>query len=221
MLELLPVLLPLLLIDVLNPVLFALLIIAVGSSRPVANSSAFLAGHTVAYFGAGILIAIGLERITERLGNPQPVDFVVELALGLLCLWAALAARDGKASETQEPAGELNPLWCFGYGMIVNFIGVPFALPYFAAIDQLLKADLSTEVSLGVLVAYNLAYALPFALVPIAVAFMGQGLQPVLQKINNLLIGLVDRAMPVLLLLLGIVLSADAIKFFLTGEALW
>ena len=221
MLDLLPALLPLLLVDVINPVLFALLIVAVGTDRPVANSSAFLAGHTAAYFGAGIVVALGLERIMQRLANPQPVDFVIELSIGLLCLWAALAARDGKASETKNPEGDLTPLGCFGYGAVVNFIGVPFALPYLAAIDQILKANLSAQSSIGVLVAYNLAYALPFAMVPVLVAVSGDACKPLLERINNVLVGVADRLMPLLLLLLGIALSADAVKFLATGTALW
>ena len=40
MIELLPKLVPLLVVDVLNPMLFALLIVAVGSRRPLAISSA-------------------------------------------------------------------------------------------------------------------------------------------------------------------------------------
>lgn len=219
--ELFPVLLPLLMIDVLNPVLFALLLVAIGSRQPLANSSALLAGHTLAYFGAGIVIAIALERITGRLANPKPVDFLIELALGLLCLWAALAARGGKASEPRNPDGELTPLGCLGYGAAVNFIGVPFALPYFAAIDQLLNANLSTEASLGILLAYNLAYVLPFALVPVSVALVGDRSQALLQKINSVMVSLADRLMPAILFLLGLALSADALAFLWRGEALW
>ena len=219
--ELLPVLLPLLLVDVLNPVLFALLLVAVGSRQPVANSSALLAGHTIAYFVAGIAIAVGLEQVTARLANPQPVDFLIELTLGMLCLWAALAARGGKASEERKPDSELTPLGCLTYGAVVNFIGVPFALPYFAAVDQLLKANLSTQSSLGVLLVYNLAYALPFALVPLSVAMVGDRCKPLLQKINDVMVSLADRLMPALLILLGLALSADAVAFLWTGEGLW
>ena len=50
MTELLAVIAPFLLIDALNPVLFAMLIYAAGSARPIANSSAMLLGHTLAYF---------------------------------------------------------------------------------------------------------------------------------------------------------------------------
>ncbi len=221
MFELLPKLIPMLLVDVLNPVLFALLVVAVGTSRPFANSTAFLAGHTLAYFLSGIVIALGLGQITDRLENPHQVDFVIELILGLLCLWAASSSRDGMASEQKNPERELTPAYCLGYGAMVNFIGVPFALPYFAAVDQLLKANLPVESSLLVLIVYNIAYALPFVLVPIMVALVGDASKPILEKINNMLVNLVDRAMPILLLILGAALSIDALAFLVMGESLW
>ena len=221
MIDLLPNLIPLLVIDVLNPMLFALMLVAIGTSRPFANSIAFLAGHTASYFVSGILIALGLDRILDRLNNPHPVDFVLELLVGLACLWAALAARDGGASEQKEPPGQLTPVYCFGHGAVINFIGVPFAVPYFAVVNQLLKANLSTESSVLVLAIYNAAYALPFLLVPIAVALIGERSKPVLEKINEVLVKLVDTFMPILLLLVGIALSADALSYLITGEALW
>jgi len=201
--------------------LFALMVVAVNTNRPIANSTAFLAGHTAAYFVSGIIIALGLNQITDRLNHPLPVDFVIELLIGLLLLWAALASRNGKASEDKTPERELTPTFCFGYGAIINFIGVPFALPYFAAVDQILKANLSVELSITAIAFYNLAYALPFLLVVILVAVTGESSKPILDKISNLLVGLVDRFMPVILFLLGIALAADALAFLISGEALW
>ena len=221
MTELLPRLIPILVVDVLNPMLFALMVVAVSTSRPIANSTAFLAGHTASYFLSGIIIALGLDRITDRLNNPLSVDFVIELLIGLFLLWAALASRNGKASEDKNPQGELTPTYCFGYGAIINFIGVPFALPYFAAVHQVLKANLSVEWSIAAIAFYNLAYALPFLLVPILIAITGESSKPTLDKISNLLVGLVDRFMPVILFLLGFALTADALAFLITGEPLW
>ena len=221
MTELLLGLIPILVIDVLNPVLFALMVVAVGTNRPIANSSAFLAGHTGAYFISGIIIALGLEQITDRLDHPLRIDFVIELLIGLLLLWAALASRNGKASENKTPERELAPAYCFGYGAIINFIGVPFALPYFAAMDQILKANLSVELSLTAIAFYNLAYALPFLLVVVLVAVTDESSKPILDKINNLLIGLVDRFMPIILFLLGFALTADALTYLISGAALW
>jgi cytochrome c biogenesis protein CcdA len=221
MIELLPNLIPLLIVDVLNPVLFALLVLAVGTQKPYANSMSLLAGHTFSYFVSGIVIALGLDQITYRLNNPLPVDFVIGLLIGLLCVWAALASRDGKASEERSPERELTPAFCFGYGAVVNFLGVPFAIPYFAAIDQILKANLSVEASVLVVAIYNVTYALPFLLVPLAVAILGERSKPILERINNALISLVDKLMPIMLFLIGVALIADALTFLITGKPLW
>lgn len=139
----------------------------------------------------------------------------------MLCVWAALGARDGKASEQRQPEAELSPIVCFGYGAIINFLGVPFAVPYLAAIDQVLKANLTAGDSLQVLAAYNVAYALPFLLVPLLVLIMGDASKPILQRVNQVLINVTDKLMPLLLLLLGSVLIVDAIKYLVTGAALW
>ena len=219
--ELMLEVLPLLLVDVLNPVLFALMVVAVSSSKPFANSSALLAGHTTAYFISGIVVAVGLDYISDRLSNPLPMDFGIELLIGLLCIWAAAASRDGKASEGKTPEKELTPAYCFGFGAVVNFIGAPFAIPYFAVVGQFLKANLSVESSLLMLGAYNFAYALPFLLVPLAVLLVGDRCKPVLDKISNALGNLVDKLMPILLLLLGLALVADATAFLLTSKPLW
>lgn len=218
MIELLPKLVPLLVIDVLNPMLFALLIVAVGSSRPLAISSAFLAGHTAAYFVSGVGIALAMDQVTDRLENPEPIDFVIQLVIGVLCLWAALSARGGQSTTEGGPEGELTPLGCFSYGAILNFVGVPFALPYFAAVDQILKANLSVEASVLVLALYNALYALPFLLVPILIVLVGDRIKPALEKVNGFLSSAFDRVMPYVLLLLGLVLSADSVFYFVRGN---
>lgn len=220
MTELFVVIPPLLLVDVLNPVLFAVLIFAADSSRPVLNSSALLLGHTLAYFVVGIVASFAVDAIAERLANPEPVDFGIELAVGLACLYAVLASRKGGASEPRNPAGELQPLQALIYGAIINFIGAPFALPYLAAVSQILDADLSTTAALLVLTMYNLAYALPFAIVPVLVLVMGDRAKPLLRRINEVLVRGADMLMPWLMLLLGLWLTADAVNYFVTGQPL-
>lgn len=197
------------------------MVYAVGTPRPVLTSSAMLLGHTAAYFGAGIVIALGLETITRYLANPSTIDYLIALVLGLLLLWVALLAAKKPEAKRPEESGSMTPLSAFGMGAVINFIGIPFALPYFAAIDQVLKANLSTGDSLVLLVAYNLVYALPFLIVPILVTTLGERARPLLQKINATL----DRAsavlMPVLLGLAGLALVADALLYFATGKGLF
>ncbi len=220
MTELLPALLPILLVDVLNPVLFAMLVFAAGSSKPVVNSLSMLAGHTVAYFAAGIVVSLGIEQLSARLAEPQRIDFVISGILALGLVWAALSTKKSGAPEASEPDWELMPLFCFGFGAILNFIGIPFALPYFAAVDQILKADLAVAESLLALVAYNALYALPFLSVPVATAIVGDRAQPFLQRINQFIERAADLLMPWVFLLLGLALVADSAAYFLTGEGL-
>ena len=50
---------PILLVDVANPVLLVAIAYALTRSRPIAKSYALILGHTLAYFLMGILIVYG------------------------------------------------------------------------------------------------------------------------------------------------------------------
>ncbi|MDH3587016.1 MAG: hypothetical protein OEQ30_08000, partial [Gammaproteobacteria bacterium] len=103
MIDLFAVLLPILLVDVVNPVLFAMLVFAAGSNRPVSNSSAILAGHTLAYFVAGVSIAHGMEQISDRLANPQQIDFIISSLVGVGLLLMVLPTKKKGAPTAAEP----------------------------------------------------------------------------------------------------------------------
>ena len=123
-------LIPILLADVLNPVLFAFMVYAAGSDRPVAASSAVLLGHTAAYLAAGIALSFGLESLSERLANPKQIDFFIELAVGLVLLWVALKSRSAERKDPEQSAGTLTVPAAFGFGVVINFIGIPFAVQH-------------------------------------------------------------------------------------------
>lgn len=216
--------LPILLIDVLNPVLLGLMVFAAGTNRAVANSAALLSGHTIAYLLAGFAVSFGIERVSATLinwlNNPSAILFVISALLGLACLYWAFKPADPPTQEKQ-PEWEFTPLKCFGFGAVVNFVGVPFALPYFAAIDQILKADLAFGQSLTALVIYNIGFALPFAMVPVSVMMMGSHSKPILEKINQAMISFMQTASPWLLALLGLWLLFDAAYYFVAGEPLF
>lgn len=215
------VLFPILLTDVVNPVLFAFMVFAAASKRPVLVSSSMLLGHTMAYFGAGIILALFMDSITEFFANPRLIDFIVELVLGVILLWVAFGARKNTGKRPEETTTEFSVIGAFGFGAVINFIGIPFAVPYFAAIDQILKTDSTTTQSVLLLLSYNLAYALPFALVPVLSAVMGERARPVLMRINQGLDKVSGVLMPLLLGLVGLALLADAITYFVRGSSLF
>lgn len=221
MADLWTVLAPILVADVINPVLFAFMVYAAGSNRPISNTILVLLGHTTAYLSAGVGLAFGMEHIKGYLSTPHTVDFVAGLLIGLLLLWVAYLSTRTSAATERGRDGQLTPLKAFGIGAIINFIGLPFALPYFAAIDQILKTNLSAGSSFIILLGYNLLYALPFVIVPVLVLIMGQNSRPLLEKINNWLDRVSAVLLPIILGLVGLLMVADAVTYFVTGKGLW
>jgi cytochrome c biogenesis protein CcdA len=215
------VLIPILLTDVVNPVLFAFMVYAAGTSRPVLLSGTMLLGHTVAYFSAGIVLALFLEKITAYFASPRAIDFVIGAVLGVVLIWLALGSRKDTGKRPDADTPELTVWSAFGIGAVVNFIGIPFAVPYFAAIDQVLKADFSAAQAVAALLGYNLAYAAPFLVIPVLSAVMGEKAKPVLGRINAFLEKVSSVLMPLLLGGIGLLLLIDAIKYFATGVPLF
>jgi cytochrome c biogenesis protein CcdA len=213
------VLLPILLSDVLNPVLFTFMVYAAGSRRPVATSSAMLLGHTAAYICSGVFLAYSIEKLTARLANPQTIDFIIEFVIACALLWLVFRTRTDKGKRPDEQTPEFTVWKAFGFGAVVNLIGIPFALPYFAAIDQLLKSDLDSGGVITGLVIYNIAYALPFMLIPILTAIMGDKSKPILARVNGMMEKASDVIMPLLLLLIGLALLTDSVWFFINGQS--
>ena len=214
------ILIPILLADIVNITLFAFLVYAAGSDRPIVNTSALLFGHTLAYIGMGVFLAYSLDWISDYLANPNSIDFAISLVIGLLLVWVAIKMVRSDETEKVEPKTRLTPMSAFGLGIFVNFAGMPFALPYLAAIDQILKADLEFLQALMLLLGYNLLYAVPFAIVPILVAVMGERSHAVLKRITEWLDRAAGIVTPLLLGLIGLALIADAALYFLTGKGL-
>jgi len=219
--ELWTVLVPILLTDVVNPVLFAFMVYAAGTDKPILNSSAMLFGHTAAYFVAGVVLAGWLDPILDRLKNPQRIDFFIELGLGLILLALAIPSRKNTGKRPGENLPTLGVVSSIGTGVIVTFIGIPFAVPYFAALAQIMQENLSQPRVLGMLAAYNLIYALPFAVVPILRAAMGERARPLLAHINDVIERVSGVLMPILLGLVGLALIADGVTYFATGSSLF
>lgn len=222
MLELWVILTPILLADVVNPVLFAFMVYAVGTDRPLSNSISALLGHTAAYLSFGIILALSFNIIKAGLANPKPVDYIISLIVGILLLWVAWRSRSKTADKKDKPqVEELTPLKSFTIGAIINIIGLPFALPYFAALDQILKAELTVTSSVIVLVGYNLLYALPFLVVPVLVMMMGENSRPVLARINEKVDRVSTYLMPLMLGFVGMALVLDALLYFTNGKGLF
>jgi cytochrome c biogenesis protein CcdA len=219
--DLLLVLTPILLTDVANPVLFALLVYLAGSRRGVLLCAVALSGHTLAYFASGIGIALVFEQVMDFIENPGPVSYGIGAALGVLLVWVGWLSRTAGEAAEPAPANPDSAVSAFTTGAIINFIGIPFALPYFAAIDQILRTTTEASTAVFWLAGYNLAYLTPFLVVPILTAVLGDRARPILSAVNQRVEAVAGFVMPFILAGVGLVLIVDAALYFATGTGLF
>ncbi len=222
------VVLPILAADVVNPVLLAAVVSGAASRRPSATSLAVILGHAVAYLLVGVAIVYGLAELAagwfapliERFNSPRDIDYAVSFVLGLILTGVALRWRVSPPEASGRTAPPFRPGvgTAFVFGAVINFIGAPFALPYFVFLSQLDR--LVPEQTLTALVAYNLAYALPFLAVPLSLAVARRKVLPVLDKAVSTAERLSRFVPPVLLGVVGVGLLVDAVLFFATGRGL-
>ena len=228
MLELLAILVPIVVTDAMNPVLAAAVIFALGTSRPYRGAFWVLCGWFAVYLVSGLVIAVGLEWVTQILANPRPIDFYIQTPIALALIWFAYTtARTGENPRTSQQVPQptrsdhtLSAPSGFVLGATINLIGLPFAIPYFAAIDQILKADLSFTGALLVLALYNLAYVLPFAGLALLRWIYRDRADVLFKRINAWMEKASAVLMPIVFFLIGAVLLLDTVLFFVTGNPL-
>ena len=216
--------LPILLTDIVNPVLLAAVIFAMGSRRPFINSWLILTGWLVIYFSSGILLAMGLETIMTFLENPRPVDFYIQLVVAALLIWFGVKlVRDNNPRNKQADygeAGELSAGKAFILGAMINLIGLPFAIPYFALLDQIVKSDLTWIPALTVLLIYNLLYILPFSLLMLIRLIYKEQSDSIFAKINERMEKVGNVVMPLIIFAIAGILIVDSYLYFTTGTPL-
>jgi len=228
MLELLAYLVPIVIADAMNPVLAAAVIFALGTRKPYSAALWVLAGWYVIYFVAGLGLAVGLERVVGALASPRSIDFVIQTPIALGLIWLAYkSARDSEQAKADrhvpQARGSSHTLGAFSgflLGATINLIGLPFAIPYFAAIDQILKVDLSFTETLSVLALYNLAYILPFAALVFLRFIYGELADALFERVNARMEKASAVIMPVMLFAIGAVLLVDTVLYFPTGRPL-
>lgn len=224
MLNLIFISLPILITDIINPVLLAAVIFSLGSKRPFLNSWAILIGWLVVYFASGILLAMGLEAILVFLQSPRPIDFYIQLVVAGLLLWFGikLVRKNNPRNKTLEygDASELSIGSSFLIGATINVIGLPFAVPYFAVLDQIVKSDLTWIPALLVLLVYNLLYILPFSLLMLIRIVYREQSDAIFNKINEKMERIGNVLMPLIIFAVAVILILDSILYFTTGNPL-
>lgn len=230
MLELLTILAPIALIDSTSVIPLALvtLINLLAGKRPYLTSSAFLTGLFVSYLAMALGFLFGLSAVLGRLNvwashrwnHPEPVDFAVEILLGLVLLFFGLKITEKRQEKSggRELKVGVTPAAAFGFGVMVNVLGFPGAVPYFAAADRIVQANLPTFDAFLAVVFYVVVFVLPLATIVILRVLLGARMDGVMLAIKGFFDTWGKRLILVLLILLGIFLVVDGVFYFMRGE---
>lgn len=220
------VLAPIALLDSLSllPVAIVPMILLMSGAKRVLGPSMFLAGIVAVYFPFGLLTALGLEAafaniaaaIREYMHQPPPtLDLVLQLLIGLAMVvggyWLANARGDAAGSGK---ANVMFPSEGFLLGATLTLTGLWGAFPYFAAIDQILRADIGTFDAFAALAFYNLVFVAPFIVLVLLRLWLGTRADGMFHALSAFCIRWGKRLVVAVLLVLGVVLVADAISWF-------
>ena len=232
MLELLTIIAPIALIDstTLTPIALVPLATVLAGKRPYPTALAFLLGLFVSYLVMALGFLFGLSAVLMRVNvwvsyrwnNPQPADFAFEILLGLVMLIFGFRIAEKRQSKSggREIQTGVTPAAAFGFGCFLNIVGFPGALPYFAAADRIVQADLPWTGAVMAVVFYVTIFVLPLSIIVILRAVLGSRMDGVMQAIKGFFDTWGKRLIMVLLILLGIFLIADGVAYFLRGEPL-
>ncbi len=215
-------LIPIALIDSVTPVRFSILSTLLASSRPVVMGYAFIFGLFTGYLAIGSLILFGLDKVFDELAPkleaewnrpPDSLDYFLQLVIGILIVVFSYRAAKPKPkveAKAKNTAGALVPV--FLLGAIPAFTPTPGMLPYFAAIDQILKSDdLSRAQMFATLIFYCLVFLVPPSALVLLRVVSKKWSDRVFGAIGNFFATWGKGALIALLVLLGLVLIVDAV----------
>jgi len=222
--ELLGVLTPIAFLDAgsIIPVAIVPMAIFLATARPYAASSGYVAGIFLPYVGFGVVIAFGLGWVIEELNTwfqrfyaePNVVELIVQVVLGLAAVWFGARMLSNPAHQAaDQPQQEATPADAFALGAGTILVGLPGALPYFAAIDQVLRADLDPGRNVIALIYYNVIIVVPLVAMMLMHAVIGAASRPLFERIAEFSTRWGGRVFALLLLVFGALLVVDGVSF--------
>ena len=232
MVGLIPILLPIALVDSLSmtPLGLVALTSILAGPRRYATAFGLLSGLFFSYlimalaflFGLSAFLAQANAWVGHRWQNPEPADFGVEILIGLILVvfgWPIAAKRKKKSGGKELPAAA-TPGSAFSFGCVLTVVGFPGAVPYFAAAEQITRANLPVPGMVVAVITYILIYLLPLVLLVILHRWLGQRLDGFMQACQRFFEGPGARMMKIGMLLLGLLMVADGVAYFLGAPLL-
>lgn len=222
---LLPSLMAIAALDSLNPSAIALQVYLLGTTKPIPRSLAFVIGIFLAYWTSGLLAVLGLNQFIQPViansgfSLSTPLFYIIQFLTGIILLIVGVTLRIPAQIEPVKAPTKLTLARTFLLGMSVTVLELPTALPYFAAIEQIARANLDLLSIASILALYNLIFVLPpIALVVLYLLFHRQSfVLSLLQRINRSIAIYSPHILRFVLLGLGIFLIADCLSHSLAN----
>ena len=228
MLELLITLTTISLLDSMSAVPIALIPLAIilNSQRPVTGSLSFISGGFIVYFIFGIFILLGMDSLINEYSDrfmlyirsePDRIELMIQIFLGVLMMFLGwhFSRKSPYQKEDKKYKSDMGPLQIFTLSASINILGMWGALPYFAAMAQILKADLETPTMMAVLIYYNVIFSLPLLGFIMLRVLMGDRASATLDRITRFFSHWGKLILILSLYLLGLLLIADGIGWFI------
>ena len=109
---------------------------------------------------------------------------------------------------------DVTPWQAFTFSAGLILIGLPGALPYFAAVDQMLRFDLSPPASLAAIAFYCLVFSAPLVVLAVVFRMLRGDLETVVGRIEDFIGRWGRRIVMILLLALGALMVLDGVGWF-------
>jgi cytochrome c biogenesis protein CcdA len=225
MTALLAILTPISLLDSTSMVPISLVPITtiLAGRRALRGAIAFIAGVFVTYAGVGVLAVMGLDAVFTRLNaeftrfwkNPDTLDFALQIAIGVVLLVIGQRMANARRSKERTAPPDVTPWQAFTFASGLVIVGLPGAIPYFAAVDQMLRADLPVFQTVLAVLFYNLVFVGPLIAIVLVKQLMGARADALLGAINRFMETWGRRVIMVALILLGLILVVDGVGWFL------
>jgi hypothetical protein len=198
--------------------------------KPYATAGMFLVGLYVSYMIMALAFLFGLSKVMDRLNawagyrwnNPEPWDFGFEILLGIVLLVFGLRIMEKRREKTagRQVREGASPWAAFGFAFMINVVGFPGAVPYFAAADRINQAALSAPDAVLAVAWYVGIFVAPLTALVILRAVLGQRMDGIMTTIKIFFDTWGKRVMVVAMVLLGLFLVIDGILYFVSGSPL-
>lgn len=226
MVELLVILTPIGLLDSMSmiPLCIVIVVVLLAGPRPLLRSSALIVGIFVTYAASGLLIFLGLQSVFDEISayalrlwkNPETEELIFQVLIGaVLCAFGVRIATARKSRTEKPVASDMTGVQALLAGAGLTIVGLPGAVPYFAAIDLILRTDVTLLQRMLALGYYNFVFVTPLAAIVALRLILGERGTGILDAVKRFFDSWGQRLIAALLLMLGVVLLVDGIGWFL------